>query len=45
MALCDRYDIHLLLSDEDEVERLERYEPILLDAYEVLRAIADSDEG
>lgn len=43
--LCDRYEIHLLLDDEDEVEELEENNPDLLRAYEVLRAIADGDDA
>lgn len=43
--LCDRYEIHLLLDDEDEVEDLEENNPDLLRAYEVLRAIADGDDA
>ena len=45
LLICDAHDIHARLDSEDEVERLERYDPYLLRAYEVLRAIADGDDA
>lgn len=44
-VLCDRYAIHLLLDDEEEVEELEENNPDLLRACEILRAIADGDDA
>lgn len=43
--ICDRYEIGWLLNNPEEVERLERYNPDLLLAYEVLAAIANGDDG
>lgn len=43
--ICDAHEIHLLLDNEEEVDLMERNNPDLLRAYEILRAIADGDDG
>jgi hypothetical protein len=43
--ICDAHELYVILADEDEVDQLERHQPDLLTAYEVLRAIADGDDG
>ena len=43
--ICDSFEIHAFFDDEEEVELMEKHNPDLLRAYEVLRAIADGDDG
>lgn len=43
--ICDRHEIHAFLEDEEDVDELERHNPDLLDAYLILRAIADGDDA
>lgn len=43
--LCEAHDVHLLLDDEDEADRLEQHNPNLLHAYLTLQAIADGSDA